>query len=72
MRKDGLMELRDWESGGTITKVKLGESTINVMVDDYRSEGFKQLIVVLSSGLVKAFSIEKGSSNNESKPSTVE
>lgn len=68
-RKDGLIEIRDWENGSTISKLKLGENLVDLLVSDFRNEGFNQLVAVLQSGLVKAYSIQEVKSNE--KPSTV-
>jgi hypothetical protein len=36
IRVDGNIELRDWENGGTLSKIKTGENVINSFVLDFR------------------------------------
>ena len=54
-RNNGLIELRDWGNGSTVSKIKTGQGIISMRMFDYRLQGFEQIVVTCESGEVKSF-----------------
>lgn len=58
VRKDGLVELKDWKNKGeTISKIKLNEEVIASFIHDFRKDDNRQVICILKSGNVKGLNL---------------